>query len=253
MGDGPVLTKLSNYKSTPKWTFTTSSVHSGVRNDGNIVVEQSTDADPVACIDRTSKFRRISASCKFGTSKRFNDSASTRAPPGPGQYTPPPDYSIRPYRSICSITFGSGGRLFPKFFHNKGKGIPSPSDYDIRGKHRNGGFTFDTKGVTVNNRHGWFYDTDIRSRRDNPAPGAYDPRYPTEQSDQKFSFGTGDRPPIHHLASSVVPSPGQYDAKSTLGGPKFSFTHTGSTVGSMYQRSRESTVGPLCGQPTQFA
>ena len=253
MGDGPVLTKLSNYKSTPKWTFTSASHQAKQNSDGSDSSATVDSIDPVSCIDKTSKFRRISAACRFGSSKRFSDSSSKHDPPGPGQYTPPSDYAIKPYRSICNITFGSGGRIFPKFFHNRGRGIPSPSEYDIRGKHRNGGVTFDTKGVSVNTRHGWFYDMDIRARRDNPAPGAYDPRYPSERSDQKFSFGTGDRPGIDHLASAAVPSPGQYDIKSTLGGPKFSFTHTGSSVGSMYQRSRESSVGPLCGQPTQFA
>ena len=253
--DTPLLTKFSNYKSTPKWTLTSPSVPRR-RTDPGVEQDRPSTHDPNSCIDRTSKFRRISSACSFGRSSRFSASTTElmlkHAPPGPGQYSPPPDYSRAPYTSISNITFGSGGRLFPKFFHGQSKGLPSPSDYDIRGKHRNGGSTFDLKGVTVNNRHGWFYDSDVKSRRDNPAPGAYNPHYPKDKSDRKFTFGCGDRPPIHTLSAAGLPSPGRYEVRSTLGGEAHSFTTTRASFGSIHQKVKDHVVGPLCGQPTQF-
>jgi hypothetical protein len=252
MKDAPSLTILSGYKSSPKWT-----ISSPTESMGHLIDAQNSlgpaGYNPVECVDHTSKFRRISSACKFSTSKRFHDSGgSITSIPGPGQYSPPPDYATSPYPSFGSISFGRGERHFPKHFHSMGRGKPGPNEYDIRGKYRKGGSTFDPKGVTVNHRHGWYYDADVKACRGNPAPGSYDPKYPSEKTDRMFSFGKGCRPTLIDSGSSNSPSPGQYDSKSTLGGSSFSFTHARSTVGSMYQSSDEQTVGPLCAQPTQF-
>jgi hypothetical protein len=246
--DTPLLTKLSRYKSTPKWTLA-----SPCERDPQLSSVGSplgpAAYNPTACIDRTSKFRKISPACSFGSAERFRNSkiGMARHPiPGPGQYSPPADYSRAPFRSYSNITFGLGQRLFAK---NSSSLTPGPGEYDIRQKHRRCGSTFDTRGIHVNHRHGWYYDVDIRARRDSPAPGTYDPTFPHDKTDRKFSFGNGDRPPVHNKWAVNLPSPGRYPIKSSLAGRSFSFTHA---TGKAKAVPPELTVGPLCGQPTQF-
>ena len=235
----PILTKLSSYQSTPKWTISTSNF---VRSKLSCDVMGPAAYNPTTCMNKTSKFREISYACNFGTSKRWGSESGKgrdeRGVPGPGTYSPPADYSQSPYVSVSNISFGKGGRVcFGK------QCVPSPSTYDIRGKHRLGGFTFDPRGVSVNNRHGWYYDADINSVKMNPGPGQYSPKYPIEQA--KIGFGTGDRPKIY--LSTNTPSPGRYDIRSKLGGPAHSFTTDVSR-----SIKRKQVEPSLCSQPTQF-
>lgn len=173
--------------------------------------------------------------------------------PGPGAYSHEGDYSAAPYHSVSNITFGKGERPFSKLKKCGSGANPGPGRYDIRGKYRDGGFTFDQKGVSVNHRHGWYYDPDVRAARGKPGPGSYNPVYPFSKSDRKFSFGHGDRPDVQIAGSRDVPAPGQYEIKSRLGGREYSFTTTRSSFGSIHQQPKDAVVGPLCGQPTQFS
>lgn len=246
--NAPLLTKLSTYRSTPKWTLPVSSASSCLTTQSSDLLGPAA-FNPISCVDRISKFRRIASACSFGTSKRFSLRESKvsldHAPPGPGQYSPPPDFSRSPYRSICNITFGSGERQFPKRSRGADGSGPGPSEYDIRGKHRFGGSSFDLKGVHVNSRHGWFYDNEVNARRDNPSPGTYDPKYSRDPTDVQFSFGSAPRLPKPDAPSA--PPPGSYETGSSLGGRSYSFTHAVS------KSTRTGlTLGPLCSQPTQF-
>ena len=246
---GPLLTKLSTFKSTPKWTILRSPP-AKEKVIGNSLGPAAYNL--TSCINKTSKFRQISYSCSFSTSKRFANPSSNHLAahsfPGPGAYSPPADYSNAPYVSVSNISFGKGGRMFPKYFYKRGEGLPSPSTYDIRGKHRLGGFTFDPRGVTVNNRHGWFYDADVNACKMNPGPGQYNPRYPNEHHDGKVGFGTGDRPHMYLGSMKDNPSPGAYEVRSKLAGEAHSFA----TTTASRRRNKDHEVGPLCGQPTQF-
>jgi hypothetical protein len=170
--------------------------------------------------------------------------STTAVQPGPGHYNPSGDFSAAPFHSVSNITFGKGERPFYKLAREARH--PGPASYDIRGKHRDGGFTFDQKGVNVNHRHGWYYDADVKASRNKPGPGTYEPSHPRERSHRKISFGHGERPAVSSVAVRDVPAPGQYDSRSTLGGGGFSF----STSRLIHQNC--STVGPICAQPTQF-
>jgi hypothetical protein len=246
--NAPLLTKLSTYKSTPKWTLSSACTNSCLDIPASEALGPAA-YNPNNCIDRISKFRRIASACSFGTSKRFSLSESKvsldHAPPGPGRYSPPADFSRAPYRSVSNITFGTGGRLFPERLYGSRRAGPAPNEYDIRGKHRFGGSSLDTKGVHVNTRHGWFYDSEVKARRNNPSPGSYEPKYPRDATNVQFSFGNAARIPLE--PRKVSPPPGTYDAKSTLGGRAYSFTHARTK-----RPSPDHTVGPLCNQPTQF-
>ena len=142
---GPALTKLSTYKTNPKWTMVSGDskkLGKGKNSKENIAPGPAA-YDPTTCIDKTSKFRKISSPCSFSTCSRFSKNetklALSHAVPGPGTYSPPSDYSSSPHRSLTNITFGNGERLFPRYFHRQGIGKPGPAEYDIRGKHRGTG------------------------------------------------------------------------------------------------------------------
>ena len=91
---GPLLTTLSNYQSSPKWS---------IRHDGSQKEDPAANCrdqlpgpaayNPTSCVDKTSKFRKIASSCAFNNSKRFPSDSSklvlAHAPPGPGAYDPP--------------------------------------------------------------------------------------------------------------------------------------------------------------------
>jgi len=247
---GPLLTNLSSYKSSPKWTIS-AQVPRSVTSVTNGVSVGPAAYNPISCIDKTSKFRKISPACSFGTSKRFYGFGSLASEiesfPGPGQYSPPPDFSRAPFHSICNISFGVGERAGPGG-RLKRNDAPGPGAYDIRGKYRAGGYTFSDRGVSVNERHGWFYDEDVKATRHNPAPGTYNPRTPDENQDRRITFGIGYRPKLDRPASRGIPSPGRYELKSTLGTRSFSFTHGVKKT----QIRSEHTVGAICAQPTQF-
>lgn len=254
--DAPLLTNLSTFPSSPKWTLTRPRT-APTKLRISETREAGSQLDSLPCIENTSKFRRVASACRFGTSTRFTHEGGMRSctssQPGPGQYHHVGDYSASPYHSICNITFGKGERLFPKYFHGRAASNPAPDKYDIRGKYRQGGFTFDQKGVNVNHRHGWYYDAEVRASRNKPGPGAYNPSYPAEKSDRHFSFGLGDRPAVHIVTAIGVPAPGQYELKSTLGGRRFSFTTTRSSFGSIHDQHKDCPkLGPVCSQPTQF-
>jgi hypothetical protein len=245
---GPLLTTLSNYQSSPKWSIR----HDRLSKDGVVSVCREwlpgpAAYNPISCVDKTSKFRKIASSCAFNNSKRFPSDSSklvlAHAPPGPGSYNPPSDFSSAPHPSMANVTFSRQIRTTRKRTSN----IGACSIYDIRGLHRRGGSTFDPKGVVVNQRHGWYYDGDIKSRRSNPGPGAYNPAFPQEKTDRKFSFGTGSRPELSIPSSNGIPAPGQYLVSSTLSRESHSFTRS-----SHQSSSGPSTAGPICGQPTQF-
>ena len=243
------MTKVSRYKSTPKWTIAPSVSHTS----GKQCAQESRGPaayNPSGCLERTSKFKRIGSACSFGSSRRFTMNARNgrQTVPGPGQYSPPSDYSYAPYRSGGNIIFGIGRCDLTSGNRSKNIFCPGPGEYDIRGKHRAIGATMDCRGVHVNHRHGWYYDPEIKSSKGVPSPGTYNPHFPHEKSDRKVSFGSGDRPPVHRTAAVGLPSPGRYDIPSSLGGSSFSFTHGVSKASVPV----EMTVGPLCGQPTQF-
>ena len=247
----PLLTTLSTYQSSPKWSLVHTPNAQTVDKKSKVVQQSDPGPaafNPISCVDKTSKFRRISSSCPFGISKRFSSGTSalaiSHAPPGPGSYNPPSDFSSAPHPSLANVTFSKQVRSNRKM----NSSTKWPPVYDIRGLHRHGGTTFDTKAVTVNRRHGWYYDGDIKSRRSNPGPGAYNPHFPQEKTDRKFSFGTGDRPDLSIQSSVGVPAPGQYPLPSTLSKESHSFTRT-----SLLSKKTEIfTAGPVCGQPTQF-
>lgn len=243
----PLLTKLSSYKATPKWSI---SQATAVKCEDSCDVLGPAAYNPTSCINKTSKFKQISYACSFGTGQRWRQSSTkhkeTHAIPGPGTYCPPADYSHAPYESVTNISFGKGGRLFPKFFYKRGEGLPAPSEYDIRGKHRLGGCTFDSRGVFVNTRHGWYYDSAVNSVKMNPGPGQYNPRYPNENHDGKIGFGTGDRPNFYIKEMLHIPGPNSYNIPSKLGGEAHSFTTNKAPI----RQTRDS--GSFCSQPTQF-
>jgi hypothetical protein len=245
---GPLLTTLSNYQSSPKWS---------IRHDGSQKEDPAANCrdqlpgpaayNPTSCVDKTSKFRKIASSCAFNNSKRFPSDSSklvlAHAPPGPGAYDPPSDFSSSPHPSMANVTFSKQIRSS----RERNPTVGASSIYDIRGLHRRGGSTFDPKGVVVNQRHGWYYDGDIKSRRSNPGPGAYNPSFPQEKTDRKFSFGTGNRPELSIPSSLGIPAPGQYLVSSTLSKEAHSFTRS-----SHHNLTASSTIGTICGQPTQF-
>jgi hypothetical protein len=247
----PLLTALSTYHASPKWSLG----HDGILKKHAPKSERSSGVNPgpaaynpISCVDKTSKFRKITSSCPFSISKRFISGttklAISHAPPGPGSYDPPSDFSSAPHPSVAHITFSkrirSEGKMIP--------GVNEPPVYDIRGLHRYGGRTFDPRAVIVNRRHGWYYDDDIKSRRSNPGPGAYNPHFPQEKTDRKFSFGTGDRPSLSKPSSLGIPPPGQYTLPSTLSKESHSFTRSSP----LKRITGSSYVGPVCAQPTQF-
>lgn len=248
--NGPLLTNLSSFKSSPKWT-----IRSQILRMPNSSSQSSSMGpaayNPVSCIDKTSKFRKICPACSFGTSKRFSGfgslSSEIGSAPGPGQYSPPSDFSHAPYHTLSNITFGVGGRMPPAGRFQRCD-APGPGAYDIRGKYRAGGSTFSDRGVHVNERHGWFYDEDVKATRDNPAPGSYNPRNSYEHLDRRITFGVGSRPPLDRKESRGIPSPGRYDLKSSLSRRSFSFTHSVKRA----PVRQEHTVGAICAQPTQF-
>jgi hypothetical protein len=247
--EGPLLTRLSRYKSSPKWTISSQNVSRSLFRLSRIALGPAA-YNPLACIDKTSKFSKLSPACSFGTSKRFDSFGSSTAVqicgPGPGEYSPPPDRSGAPYRSLPGVTFGVGRRSTSK--KTERSLSPGPGEYDIRGKFRKGGTTFSEIGVHVNNRHGWYYDFDIKAARDIPAPGSYEPRNPNEKSGGRVTFGVGSRPRLDRTGSRGIPSPGRYEHRSALSGRSFSFTH-GTKVTRVPQ---EHKVGAVCAQPTQF-
>jgi hypothetical protein len=249
--NGPLLTNLSTYKSGPKWTISHQCFKQFQSKSSSGLLGPAA-YNPLACIDKTSKYKKLGPACSFGTSKRFNGFGSLSdglgEVPGPGRYSPPPDFSGCPYRAITNITFGVGDR-FSKRMHDRPSTAPGPGQYEIRGKSREGGSTFCTRGRRIHHRHGWFYDDDVKARRDVPAPGTYNPRHPKEHSDRKFTFGVGGRIYLDRPESRGIPSPGRYDLKQCLSGRSFSFTHS---AGRNPRPRNESTVGALCAQPTQF-
>ena len=251
--NGPLLTNLSTFKSSPKWTITHQSLKQLATVPGSGSLGPAA-YNPISCIDKTSKYRKLGPACSFGTSKRFDSfgSLSTGGDPvpGPGKYSPPSDYAGSPYRTVDSVSFGVGDR-FSKLGNGRPATAPGPGQYDVRGKFRKGGSTFSDRTVNINQRRGWYYDEDVKARRDVPAPGAYDPKHPNEHSDRRFTFGVGNRVYSDRAESRGIPSPGRYDMKSCLSGRSFSFTHSTNRA----KRSSpppEATVGALCAQPTQF-
>ena len=247
----PLLTSLSTYHASPKWSLghDSRSHGSGGKRNSNASNLGPAAYNPIACVDKTSKFRKISSAFPFTSCERFSSGSSalaiSHAPPGPGSYNPPSDFSSAPHPCMGNVTFSKQTRSTRKV-HSETK---TPPVYDIRGKHRHGGTTLDTRSVTVNVRHEWYYDGDIKSRRSNPGPGAYNPHFPQEKTDRKFSFGTGDRPSLSIPSSLSVPAPGKYVLPSTLSKESHSFTRSTPHSKSSHQ---STTVGPLCAQPTQF-
>jgi hypothetical protein len=249
--NGPLLTNLSTYKSSPKWTISHQCIKESLSRSSSGSLGPAA-YHPIACIDKTSKYRKLGPACSFGTSKRFDSFGSlhisSQSVPGPGQYSPPSDFSASPFTSFVNISFGVGNR-----FSNKMNGRPStapgPGQYEVRGKSRRGDLVFSTVGSSMHHRHGWYYDEDVKARRDVPAPGTYDPHHPREHSDRKFTFGVGERVNQDRPESRGIPSPGRYSLKSCLSGRSFSFTHSASRNS---KPIKELTVGAICAQPTQF-
>ncbi|KAF4653098.1 hypothetical protein FOL47_010710, partial [Perkinsus chesapeaki] len=262
-GPAPLLQHMSPYKAAPKWTM---------KGEGCMDAQKRLDRhankvpgpgkyDVVGKIDQTSKFRGIARPCSFGSATRFADDRSKRpksAPgrrdknpiePGPGAYSPPSDFSSKPYTSQVSISFGTGGRLFPKCMEKLAQNAPGPGIYEVRNKNNRGEPTMDERAIAVAGRHDWYYDRDIIATRGKPGPGTYS--LELKHDEPCMRFGTSNRPPIYHISSRGQPGPGAYDSKSTLGGLKYSFTGSSKYGGALFSPN-DGSSGPQLTQPTQF-
>ncbi|EER03007.1 hypothetical protein Pmar_PMAR008854, partial [Perkinsus marinus ATCC 50983] len=233
VGTAPLLHHMSPYKASPKWTL---------KGEGCVEAQRRLDRhankvpgpgkyDIIGRVDHTSKFRTLARSCSFGSASRFVDERRpTTSPekkqrsgiePGPGAYSPPSDFSGRPFTSHGNITFGTGGRMFPKCMEKMARNSPGPGIYEIRNKNRKGSATLSDRAIGVAGRHDWYYDKDIIATRGKPGPGTYD--YKVGSEEPCMRFGTSKRPPIYHISSRGHPGPGAYDLKSTLEGLKYTF------------------------------
>ncbi|KAF4724857.1 hypothetical protein FOZ62_013920, partial [Perkinsus olseni] len=155
----------------------------------------------------------------------------------------------KPYDSQVSISFGTGGRLFPKCMERLARNAPGPGIYEVRNKNNQGSATMTEKAIAVAGRHDWYYDKDIIATRGKPGPGAYN--LDLKPDEPCMRFGTSKRPPIYRISSKGQPGPGAYDVKTTLAGLKYSFTGSSKYGGALFTPN-DGSGGPQLSQPTQF-
>ncbi|KAF4693588.1 hypothetical protein FOZ60_010513 [Perkinsus olseni] len=224
-GSTPLLQHMSPYKASPKWT---------IKGEGCVEAQKRLDRhandapgpgkyDVIGKVDQTSKFKCIARACSFGSASRFVDdrkrpiSAPARrdkseVEPGPGAYSPPSDFSSKPYDSQVSISFGTGGRLFPKCMERLARNAPGPGIYEA-----------DTTGTTIrtSSLHEGSQVLERTTWTSNPTKPC-------------MKFGTSKRPPIYRISSKGQPGPGAYDVKTTLAGLKYSFTGSSKYGGALF-------------------
>jgi len=150
-------------------------------------------------------------------------------------------YNLPDFKSTRYTILGYGKRGL--FWHNYGKGSPSPNTYTIKTvfdmnlKHKKG-FIFGEKfnytttdnrykpgpaaysiknlkkfgilPITIKSRHGFFYDDDLKKKSATVSMQRYNPNYNLVQMNRfkAITFGIGDRPNLHVV--NKFPGPGAY-------------------------------------------
>ena len=247
----PLLTKLSKYAASPKYSIVgfvppyhpPFTLGPGVYEAGNI--------------DKTSRYRNLSTPCSFGGAKRFAEDRISKsklvAYPGPGAYTPKGDYSFKPYTKLPDTRLDlPGNRIFPKQYFKAGNRSPGPI-YEVTGRDRRGDPTLATTAPSVAGRQGWYYDVDIKAHKDVPGPGTYKAKHPGDPTEITYGFGSSVRPPMFPAHTKGLPGPGAYDNKSNLmDNAVYSFGQAKLSAGSGFNYPQYA-AGTMCAQPTQFA
>mmetsp|Transcript_52435 Transcript_52435/g.93452 ORF Transcript_52435/g.93452 Transcript_52435/m.93452 type:complete len:239 (-) Transcript_52435:95-811(-) len=197
----PMLTSLSNVKSSPKW-----SLHGKARTSGRSIETPGpgsyTHSDP-----DVNKYKRAPG-YGFGVASR--EGYRPASAPGPGAYSPRDKKAL-----AASWGFGTSGR----------RGVPARMDQPGPG-------CYNTPSRIGN--EGPKYSASPRREMNlnasTPGPGSYDsvnPRAvsprgtPAAGSSAKWGFGTSPR---EGRSLAINPGPGAYDGRSyTDNGPKYSF------------------------------
>jgi hypothetical protein len=183
----PLITTLSNVKSSPKWSmrgrFETKMRHTA----------PGPGAYPIVSQDKTTKYT-TPPSFAFGSSVR--DGKFGHQIPGPGQYTP-----FDPNMTTPKYGFGTAGR----------GGLGRKSNYPGPG----------TYEPTSGNDGPRFTAAGRRDRSSKapatPGPGAYKPNLDAAyDAGPKWGFGSSARTGM--MTMSGTPGPGTYSLGSTLGG-----------------------------------
>lgn len=208
------LTKLSQNKTSPKWSF------AGRRPGSGRGTTPGPGAYTVAAAAGT---ERRSPAFGFGTSTRELSRGGSQ--PGPGQYKP----QARPRSANPAYGFGSSTRS-----QDRHEGTPGPGAYGVPAA--TGKLAAPAYSVTPRrDGHGF--------AQDGPGPGAYTTR--PEGHVPSFGFGSADREGRY---DSFSPGPGAYDPYKRESTPAYSmyFRHD--------LRNDYATPGPgaYAGMYTQF-
>lgn len=240
----PILTKLSPYECSPKFSIRTKP-QSRKPDDA----PASNKYDTRELIQRTSKYGQLTRNFSFGSAPRFPSGKKNAKVLGPGQYN-----TATSTLEKLSVGFGSG--LRPPICGRDNKN-PGPGTYVALSLTRRGYSTLSDITCSVGPRLGWFYDNPEAGLK--PGPGTYVPKHSqTELLPATVGVGTSNRPSIaSHLGVDIknVIGPGQYAIASTLGGnlqtpasPAYSFTQSSDRT----KIKKMKDDPPLVLQVTQF-
>ena len=128
--------------------------------------------------------------------------------PFPGKNAPPPG-SYKLFSIFDSnIRNNKGPSLGGKILYSKGddKYKPGPGAYELKNFGK-----FGTIPIIVKSRYSFFYDDDIRNKKDTVSMQRYKPSYNLVEK-RRFNgitFGIGDRPKMN--AANNFPGPGTYN------------------------------------------
>jgi len=239
----PILTKLSPYETSPKFSIRAKRKERERPNE----VPAANKYDTRELVKTTSKYGILTRSCSFGAAPRFPRTGRSVLTLGPGQY------NTTSTLGKLSVGFGSSDRPPINGYDKKN---PGPGTY-VSGNTRYGETSLSHITCSVGPRVGWFYDN--REAGLKPGPGTYHPIHSQiELLPQTVGVGTSNRPSIAtHLGVDVknVIGPGQYPIASTLCGnlqtpasPAYSFTQSSDRT--KLKKLREDP--PMVLQVTQF-
>jgi len=231
-GSAPQLTKMSGFRTQPKFTFSTR-----IPQKQYDSAPASNTYDTRGMTEKTSKFSRTS-SCSFGSSKRFGKTDFNDYNTGPGSY----NVNVT---TLSQIKCGMGTSVRPPITESlgaaRGPPGPGPGRYEVRGKNRRNDPTLSDVSMSFPGRHGWFYDN--REAEKKPGPGTHSGVMTGAEAckirEPAYGIGTSNRPDItvHLGVGKNAVGPGQYPLPSTLGGnmtlqkvPSYSFTSAGGRI-----------------------
>lgn len=252
----PQLTKMSMFKTQPKYTF---SVRIPPIESHLSSAPPPNKYDVRGLMEHTSKFSRTQR-CSFGSAKRFEAANDRGNKTGPGSYNSNSS-------TLSHLKCGFGTSVRPPITESlgaaKGPAMPGPGLYEVRGKNRRNDPTLSDSSCTHGGRHKWFYENLEAERK--PGPGTYsrvsEGLKALEHRDPTFGFGSSTRPAITEslgVGKNTV-GPGQYPTPSTLGGnvqlqkvPAYSFTSSGGRIPKKGGEKSKAACPDMVAAGTQF-